>query len=596
MTDNQRQADSGVERSGLPSRRAVLGTTLSLGLGTLASVGRSRARSDHRVEYGETVTGTTDTKWVFEAAAGDEVSIEVRPDDPVSHSTDIELFDPDEDLVERVGSTGEDGNAALTLYDVERGQDGDYTVLVSGDGSFDYELSLYEGVPVDQPIEYGETVESELTRENRYYRYAQFKGYHETYGFEASDGDEVSIEVRPDDPVEENADITLFDPDGEMVERVGSTGEDGNAVIARYDVERGQGGQYTIVATGEDPVDLFGYEISLYEGVPIDQPIEYGATVESELTRENRYYRYAQFKGYHETYGFEASDGDEVSIEVRPDDPVEENADITLFDPDGEMVERVGSTGEDGNAVIARYDVERGQGGQYTIVATGEDPVDLFGYELWLYEGVPVDQPIEYGATVESELTRENRYDPSAKFTGYHETYGFEASDGDEVSIGARPVDPVDEAAQITLLDPAGETVEDVGPTGEEGDAVISEYEFESGQGGQHTIVVSGVDHVDLFEYTLEVVLENRDAQTTTTAEPTTTEATTAEPDLGTDAPTSASTTPASTSRETVSTTDETDAESIGPSPGYGVASGLTALGGAGYLLKRRLGREPDEE
>jgi PGF-CTERM protein len=597
--EDSRDLGSGLEDPERPSRRSVLQTAATLGLGATVGTGIGSAQNN-RIEYGDTVSGTTDERWTFEAEEGDEVSIEVRPDDPVDNSAEIELVDPSGDVEEHAGSTGEDGNSVITLYEIERGQGGEYTIVASGDGSFGYELSLYEGVPIDATIEYGDTVESEFTRDNRYYEYGMFSGYHETYAFKAAEGDEISIEVRPADPVNNAAEITLMDPNGEYVEEVGPNGEDGNAVITLYEVDRSQGGEYTIVASGDEMTDLFEYELHLYEGVPIDETIEYGDTVESEFTRDNRYYEYGMFSGYHETYAFEAEEGDEVSVEVRPTDSVNNAAEITLIDPAGEYVEEVGPNGEDGNAVITLYEVDRGQGGEYTIVASGDEMTDLFEYELSLYEGVPVDATIEYGDTVESEFTRDNRYYEYGMFSGYHETYAFEAEEGDEIGVEVRPADPVDEAAEITLIDPNGEYVEEVGPNGENGNAVITGYAVESGQGGEYTIVASGDEMTDLFEYELELILENRAEQTesatptetaTQTQSPTPTRAATqTEPATQTE-----SATP--TERETPTQSDapaETD-ETSGSGPGFGVGGAILGLGGAGYALKRNAGSEEDE-
>jgi hypothetical protein len=257
-----RDLGSKLEDPKRPSRRSVLRTAATLGL--TATVGTAAGNAqDNSIEYGDTVSGTTDERWTFMAEEGDEVTVEVRPDDPVDNSADIDLLDPSDEVVEDVGSTGEDGNAVITLYEIERNQGGEYTIVASGDGSFGYELSLYEGVPVDATVEYGETVESEFTRDNRYYNAPAFGGYHETYSFAAAEGDEISVEVRPDDPVDNAAQIALLDPSGEIVEDVEATGEDGNSVITGYDVGSGQGGEYTIVASGDEMTDLFEYELRL---------------------------------------------------------------------------------------------------------------------------------------------------------------------------------------------------------------------------------------------------------------------------------------------------------------------------------------------
>lgn len=385
MRDNSGQRSRRITDRCRQSRRGVLQTVVAASLVSTAGTGLGTARTDDLMEYGATVTGTTEDSWQFEAAVGDEVSIDVRLDDPVNESAEITLFDPSGEEVQRIDSNAEDGNAAITQYYIERRQGGTYTVDVAtvGENPTGYTLSLYEGVPTDDTISYGDTVESQLTRENRYFDDADFGGYHETYSFAAAEGDRVSIEVRPDDPIDNEAQITLLDPNGEEVDTVVGTGEDGNAALTFDYVERGQGGQYTIVATGEDYTDLFGYSLSLYEGIPVDNTILYGETIESELTRADRYFDLAEFSGYHETYAFEASAGDEVSITAEPADPVENAAQITLFDPAGTEVDEV-EGGGDGTAVIDGYRIADGQGGTYRAVVSGEDRSELFAYTVSL--------------------------------------------------------------------------------------------------------------------------------------------------------------------------------------------------------------------
>jgi hypothetical protein len=603
MRDNSGQRGRNITDRCRQSRRGVLQTVAAASLVSTVGTGLGTARTDDLIEYGATVTGTTEDSWQFEAAVDDEVSIDVRLDDPVNEDAEITLFDPSGEEVERVERNAEDGNAAITQYYIERRQGGTYTVDVAtvGENPTGYTLSLYEGVPTDDTISYGDTVESQLTRDNRYFSDSDFGGYHETYSFAATEGDRVSIEIRPDDPIDIEAQITLLDPDGNEVDTVVGTGEDGNAVLTFYYVERGQGGQYTIVATGEDYTNLFGYTLSLYEGIPVDNAILYGETIESELTRADRYFGGAEFSGYHETYAFEAAEGDSVSVEVEPDDPVENTAQITLFDPDGEEVDQADGNAEDGNAALTRYTIRRGQGGQYTIVITGEDYTDLFGYSVSLYEGIPVDDTISYGETIESELTRADRYFDEAEFGGYHETYAFEASAGDEVTVTAEPADPVENAAQITLFDPAGAEVDEA-EGGGDGIAVIDGYRIADGQGGTYRAVVSGEDRSELFAYTVGLTLDNRAEQSETPTETDTptetatpTETPTATPTASpTATPTATETQPISKTSTATQTTASADTTSSS-SPGLGIGTAVAGVAGVVGVLKRIVETEIDD-
>jgi hypothetical protein len=493
------------------TRRGVL---CGVGAGVGASVmSRQVVGQNTRLSYEEATTGTVGDSIVFAAEEGELISIDVRIDRPVDNEIEIELIQPNGDLATSVRGNAEDGNAAITLHTIERTRGGDYTINLnstfdSADDTFGYELSLHEGIPADQEIIYADSVSNEITRENRYYNDFYLSGYHETYSFEAAEQDQITIEMRPSNELDNDAQLALYDPNGELADYdTNQNGEDGNAVITQYEVERQQGGEYTIAATGADYTDRFSYELFLYEGIPTDQEIAYGDAISSKITRENRYYRDFYLSGYHETYSFEAAEQDQITIEMRPNDEINNDAQLALYNPDGELTAYdVDQNGEDGNAVITQHEVERQQDGEYTIAATGADSTELFSYDIYLYEGIPIDQEITYGDSISSEITREDRYYRDFYFSGYHETYSFEAQNDNVVTIQMQPDNAIDNDAQLALYNPDGElTTYDVTQSGKEGTAIIEQYAVE--QEGKYTLVATGGRTSELFPYTLDLTL-----------------------------------------------------------------------------------------
>jgi len=397
--------------------------------------------------------------------------------------------------------------------------------------------------------------------------------------FEANEDDEITIEMRPTN-ADNNARLSLLDPDGDSVTSdFQQSGEDGNAVITLYEVGRGEDGEYTIVTSGEAETDQFEYELFLYEGIPIDEHIEYGDSVERKITRSSRYYNRGNFNGYHETFSFEADRGDEISIEMRPTDSAND-AQLALFDPDGNRATYdFQQSGEDGNAVITLYEVDRGEDGEYTIVASGGNETDRFEYELFLYEGIPIDEQIEYGESVEREITRSSRYYNRVNFNGYHETFSFEANSGDEVSIEMQPTESADNA-RLTLFNPDGNRATyDFQQSGEGGTAVLN-YEVGRDEAGTYVIVATGDESEDTFAYNLDITAENIDQTDSEDSE---------EIDDSEDSE------EIDDSEDSEEIDDSEDSEEIDDAtPGFGIGSAITAVGSAGYLLNRRIMQKPD--
>ena len=366
------------------------------------------------IQYGDTVTGTTEDRLFFTAEEEDLVSIDLRVNNPIDNEGRIDLRRPNEDHLTYARGNAEDGNAAISLHSLPR-ISGDYIIDVtssvnSDNDTLDYELSLYKGVPSEKVITYGESLTGEITRDDRYYDNYTIAGYHDTYGFEADVGDEVTVEMRPDNEIDNDAQIALFDPDGDLAKTAEYNGEDGNAVITQYGVDQYSAGEYTIVATGDQDTDLFSYEISVYEGIPIDQTISYGESLTGEITREDRYFDNFSVKGYHDTYGFETREDNVVTIEMKPHNELDNDAWIALYDPDENRVEYDEHGGKDGNAIIPNLSVD--QAGTYTIVSSGDGNTDTFRYtiSLSLESGTPPQEVHPSGVSQEvwSAVTSQN--------------------------------------------------------------------------------------------------------------------------------------------------------------------------------------------
>ncbi|MGM0591971.1 MAG: hypothetical protein ACQETI_10165 [Halobacteriota archaeon] len=489
------------------------------GSGVTAAADAPSASTAESIEYGQTVSGNVTTSdsfiedypgygyhdnYTFTAEEGDQVSIELRLDDRFSDEGELALYAPNGERVAIRSHNAEDGNAVITREEIE--QPGTYTVVVTGrvdDATFGYDLSLYEGIPVDQSLAYGDTVTGSLDRSDRYLDGYPFNGYHDTYAFEASEGDEVSVEMRPDDRFSHEGELSLYAPNGDLILSESHNAEDGNAVITREEVE--QPGTYKLVVThdGGDESERFDYELSIYEGLPNDGTVAYGDSVTGDIDRSNRYLEFYEFNGYHETYAFNGSTGDEVSVEVRPDDKFSTDARVSMFDPTGETVTIGASNADEGNAVITRETLERD--GTYQLVVTNGGASDVqFDYTLSVYEGLPRDGHVSYGENVSGTVDASDRYLDDYDFRGYHETYAFNGSAGDVVSAELRTPDNLDTDTQLTLLDEDGEEVTAGFANADEGNAVITREELQSD--GEYLLVVTNADsYSGDLDYTLSV-------------------------------------------------------------------------------------------
>jgi hypothetical protein len=297
------------------------------------------------------------------------------------------------------------------------------------------------------PIEYGDTVEGEIT--NR--RFA------EEYVFEGAEGDIVTISMTKTSNRDDlDTLLILIDQQGRQVasnDDIDTSGGNYNSRIASFVLPAD--GLYIIIATRfqqGDGTSTGEYELTLEarssESLGAGEEI---LAEEGEITNRRP----------SEEYTFEANEGDIVTITMidtsRDDglDPL-----IILLDPDGNEIARNDDASDTGlglyNSQIFAFELP--QDGEYTIIATRfqEEEGDSEGeYELTVirYESGEFvqDNAIEYGETIRGEITDDD----------FQQTYTFEGSEGDIVTITMIDTSEDDTLDPLLiLLDPEGSEIE----------------------------------------------------------------------------------------------------------------------------------------
>lgn len=431
--------------------------------------------------------------YTFEGETGDNVSIEARAD-LVSGNARLALFAPNGSLVaeDEYGDGIDDG---ALLADIDLPTNGSYTAVVSADGgttTFDYDLRLYEGATVDGELTYGDRTSGAVTVGDPYYRSGV--GFHDLYAFKGEAGDEVSVEVRTDaDGV--TAGAVLYGPDGSVVADDYGGGADDDAVISLETLPAN--GTYRIAVAGESHDSTFDYDLRLDEGITVNGELSAGETRNRHLDSGDRFLNGDPYNGYHEVFTFDGEAGETTTIEARVADPLEQQVELRLYQPDGDEASEARYNGDGGNAVIGRHTLL--ESGEYTVVVTGAGTTETFRYDLSRYNGLPADDSLLYGDTVESEVTTADNYLHGWAFSGYHDVYAFNASAGETVSLNVSAEDATDVDPRLTLYEQDGDEVAQ-----SRGSGYTALEDIEIIEGGTHRVVVTSVN-TDAMEYTLNL-------------------------------------------------------------------------------------------
>ena len=539
------------------------------------------------VQYNSTVNSTLSAQsnfndalngyydvYSFEGDRGDLLSLEMRPEGgpyDVTHAAQFRVFGPDGDRIEFGGpdnangyadSRGDSTSDLDTVFELP--SSGTYTIVATTDDAvtgtfgpdnpayesqiqsnadtFDYELRLHEFAGEATPIEYNSSVNSTLSTQSNFND--ALNGYYNVYSFDAEQGDQISLEMRPEGGpynATHAARFLIFGPDGDRIE-IGSTSNANgyadtfsnfNSPDSVFTVSTS--GAHTIVATTDDAAtgttapdnpaysseiqsntDTFDYELRLHEFAGEATPIEYNSSVNSTLSTQSNFND--ALNGYYNVYSFDAEQGDQISLEMRPEGGpynATHAARFLIFGPDGDRIE-IGSTSNANgyadtfsnfNSPDSVFTVSTS--GAHTIVATTDDAAtgttapdnpaysseiqsntDTFDYELRLHEFAGEATPIEYNSSINGTLSAQSNFNDA--LNGYYDVYSFDAEQSGDIWAELSVADgsnPENHATRIEIYGPSGQRV--ASDSTEDGTSSITSTSVST---GEHTVVVTTTD------------------------------------------------------------------------------------------------------
>lgn len=493
-----------------------------------------------RIECGETIRGelTQDDEsgfrgedhyfdtYRFDGSEGDIVTVSMTGADEENDDPYLYLLDPDGAIIDANDDRDDvDLNSLISTRRLD--VDGEYTIVATSFAErsfFEYELSL-GCLPADfdmEPIECGETISGKLTEDDPS-GFRDADTAFDVYRYESSGNDLVTIThivPNPDGiPDLGRPYIYVLNASGEIVaqesQRSSRSDLPGDPRIAHITTLLAPG-EHRIVATSLSPEKFFDYELSLECRELEATAIECGETIEGALTRDDLAGLRSElefgtrFRGedsYFDTYRFEGTEGEWVSISLIPEDAGSRNFSTTpslyLLNQDAKLV------AQDGRNLLpppSRNLIHRlGETGEYTIVATSFTAEDFFDYELSLAcseedPRIGETDTIECGETIEAEITE----DDATGFRGfnfYHDAYTFDGEEGETVTIEMVSSDGDD--GTVFLLDPDSTVLAEAEESADGEEALIEAYSLEAD--GQYTIVATSDGSNNFFEYTISV-------------------------------------------------------------------------------------------
>ncbi|WP_207589791.1 PKD domain-containing protein [Halomontanus rarus] len=535
----------------------------------VASASGAQDTGDQQLSYGDTIESSLSQDspydegyngyhetYTFSGEEGDVVSIEMRPTvgDGVAeadHAARLELYDPAGEEI-RDADPYNPGYGAAGINEAQLETTGTYTIVAttadysrvssydndeeSFNDTFSYELRLHEFLGAGTEIGYDSTTTSELTTESNFQYEIDLNGYYDVYTFSGTEGDIISLEIRPDVEGGVTAEdyalrLALYDPAGEEL-RDAFPHNVGYGATGMNEVELPTDGTYTLIVTTAQPdyvsayanndesfYDTFAYELRLHELLGDGTEIDYNSSTTGELTSESNFQYEIDLNGYYDVYTFSGEEDDVISLEMRPQRG--ENVDITehaprlaLYDPAGEEIEDA-FPNDVGYGATGMNEVQLESTGTYTVIATtaradyvsayvgDESYYDTFAYELRLHEFLGAGTEINHNSSINGELSRESNFQDYTGLNGYYDVYTFSGQSGDAVDISVVPdayPDGTDHAVRIELLDPTGAEIQDTFPNSV-GYGATSLDDVELPVDGMYTIVVTTANHTSITSY-----------------------------------------------------------------------------------------------
>ena len=352
--------------------------------------------------------------FIFEASAGEVISVAVQSDfDPL-----LELRSASGAVIAQDDDSGGDLQPALNAITLP--ENGEYVVLVTGydvsdEGPFTLTLNAGASVagPQDvdaEPIAYGDIISGEIE-----------SGAVERFEFTGRQGDVISVAVDS----EFDGILDIYGPAGDLVASDDDSGFNLNPLIE--DLQLPADGNYRIDLGIFSGAAGGAFEIALIleragDGDVVvttdEMQIAYGEMVGGELTTSEA-----------TEFVFNAESGDTVTISVEADF----DALIEIFDADGNLIAGDDDSGDGLNPLIEELTLDTA--GTYTISVTSFDGQGRGEFAISL------DAEMDEVEVVARVIIPGERVHEALE-VNTSDTYVFNASAGDMVSISAAATEP----------------------------------------------------------------------------------------------------------------------------------------------------------
>jgi PEP-CTERM motif len=197
---------------------------------------------------GSITGGAPQEYYTTSVLAGQNLDFQVSPTNPASQPTELLLYDNNGNLVAIASGNGSDGVSSVIDYTVPGGGSGAWTEEVTSPigGSYSYDLRY------TSPLTYTTNVLGAInsTLDPNY------------YSISTNVGNNLDLYVRSTTPIDQNVELLLYDPNGNLVAIASGNAPDGESSIIEYNIPGGDAGNW--VAEVLDPTStLYSYDLQI---------------------------------------------------------------------------------------------------------------------------------------------------------------------------------------------------------------------------------------------------------------------------------------------------------------------------------------------
>ncbi|MFC1628154.1 pre-peptidase C-terminal domain-containing protein [Gemmatimonadota bacterium] len=307
--------------------------------------------------------------------------------------------------------------------------------------------------------------------------------YVDNYSFEARAGQHIVVELRSTDF---DTYLMVKSPSGDQTE---NDDHDGDVNISRVEIDAGESGTWSILATSFEKGETGSYEVII--SVSGDGGGGGGTRRESgSLAKGDSRLETGE---YYDSYTFEAEVGQTVVVDLRSS---EFDTYLGIGSPSEELNEN--DDWEEGDTTHSRVEVDITESGTWSIVATSYEGEETGSYELTITISGGSAGSSSGGPRIESgELTRG---DETIDTGEYVDLYTFEGTAGEQIVLDLRSVNF---DTYLIALTPGQERHEN---DDFEGDVDRSLINLELTESGTYTVGVTSYEAGETGSYDLHIL------------------------------------------------------------------------------------------